>query len=59
MCIRGLNWLLAERGVVSPFRVDGSFVLSSEPVPAVPPPTDADLARLLGQPRAYPGPRSS
>lgn len=51
MCIELMKWLLAERGLESPFRVDGSFAMSSEPQPAVASPSDADFARLLDDPR--------
>jgi hypothetical protein len=51
MCIEAMKWLLAEQGVASPFGVDGAFVLSSEPLPSVSPPTDDDFARLLDQSR--------
>jgi hypothetical protein len=47
MCIEGLKWVLAQRGNVSPFGVDGTFVLSSESEPAAAPPTDADFEQLL------------
>ena len=50
MCIEAIKWLLAERGVASPFGVDGAFVLSSEPLPSVPAPSDEDFARLLDEP---------
>jgi hypothetical protein len=51
MCIEGLKWILARRGLVSPFGVDGGFVLSSDPEPAIDPPTEADFAQLLEDPR--------
>jgi hypothetical protein len=47
MCIEAMKWVLAQRGKVSPFGVDGTFVLSSEPQPAAEPPTDADFEQLL------------